>query len=192
VRFGIPGDLVARIQQDTGIRYAVETGTFLGGSSTTTTTTTTILARIFVRVWSIESSREYLEAAQQTLVRSGCADTVRLVHGESTACLGQLLRCVDGPALFWLDGHWSPWMPIDSRPQCPLLPELAAIADWPHASTSVLLIDDMSVFRERSDDGQLRPDEWPTPADLTSRLADRFGDHDVREVDDVLLVQPAQ
>lgn len=185
VRFGIPGDLVARIQQNTGIRYAVETGTFLGGS-------TTVLARAFARVWSIEPSREYLEGARQALIRAGCADAVRLVHGESIACLGKVLRCVDGPALFWLDGHWSPWMPIDSRPQCPLLHELATIADWPHASTSVLLIDDMSVFREQSDDGQCRPDEWPTPADLTNRLADRFGGHHVREVEDVLVVQPAQ
>jgi hypothetical protein len=75
-------------------------------------------------------------------------------HGDSGKLMAEVLNEVDEPALFWLDAHG-----IDCHSEqvisaaefpgwekLPLLRELEAIAAWPHAAKSVVLIDDMPLM----------------------------------------------
>ncbi|RZT86925.1 methyltransferase family protein [Pseudonocardia sediminis] len=182
VHFGVPGGLVDHVRASTGIRVAVETGTFRGAS-------TVVLARAFPTVVSCEADPRCLALAAATLRAAGCAERVRLVQGGSAECLAGMLERIDEPALFWLDAHWSPWMPVGCEPQCPVRDELTAIAGWAHAADSVILVDDASVFRDRPDDAGFRPGDWPTYTELVDLLAGVAG-HRIRLTEDVLVAGP--
>jgi hypothetical protein len=183
IRFGVPEDVLAAVRDHTAVATAVETGTYRGES-------TVVLARWFERVWSCEPELGPLVGARCRIERDGLADRVTLVRDDSARCMPDLLTRVTGPALFWFDAHWSPWMPVDDRPQTPVRAELDAVAAWPHAPGSVVLVDDVSVFRDERDDPRYRDDEWPTLDELVARL-DAIGCDRVEIVDDVLVGAPA-
>jgi len=75
-------------------------------------------------------------------------DRALLAQGDGQLVLPQLLRDVDGPAVFWLDSHWSTGeaqLPPGTSP-CPVLGELRAIAA--HACKQhLVLIDDIRYFK---------------------------------------------
>jgi hypothetical protein len=177
VTFSIPFDLATALLDATGIRLAVETGTYLGG-------TTGQLADVTDHVWSVELLPEILDQARERLAGR---DNVTLVQGYSPDVLALILTEVPGPALFWLDGHGGTFggddVPSHVK-ECPVLDELAAIEAWPHASRSVILIDDARAFF-----GRLlhhRPD-WPTFVEVADALGrDRY----VTVLDDVVIAVP--
>ena len=178
VTFSIPIDLATALLRATGIRYAVETGTYLGG-------TAAMLADLVDDVWSVELVPEILAQARERL--AGRAN-VHLVEGYSPAVLPSLLEQVPGPALYWLDGHGGTFgaddVPADIK-ECPVLDELAAIEAHPFAAQSVVLIDDARAFF-----GRLlhhRPD-WPTFLEVARALGE---DRYVTVLDDVVIGVPA-
>lgn len=83
--------------------------------------------------------------------------------GDSADLLPQLLAARDAPALLWLDAHHVAEAG-DGFDATPLLSELAAIRDWRHASSSVLLIDDMRLCGR---------DGWPTAKQVIDYIAQR-------------------
>jgi hypothetical protein len=87
------------------------------------------------------------------------------------------------PALFWLDAHYVVEGDdfLAANPS-PLLAELRAILEWPHAPRSVVLVDDVRM---------LGAPGWPTRDEIAATL-DTFGDNpwEAREVDDVLRLVP--
>jgi len=178
VTFSIPVDLASALLDATGIRYAVETGTYLGG-------TTAVLADVLDEVWSVELKPEILAQARERLAGR---TNVHLVEGYSPEVLPALLREVPGPALYWLDGHGGTFgaddVPAHIK-ECPVLEELAAIEQHPHAAGSVILIDDARAFF-----GPLlhhRPD-WPTFMEVARALGE---DRYVTVLDDVVIGVPA-
>lgn len=178
VTFSIPFDLATSLLDATGIRYAVETGTYLGGTAGQ-------LAGVVDQVWSVELLPEILAQARERL--SGLHN-VQLVEGYSPDVLPGILADVPGPALFWLDGHGGTFGGDDVPAhvlECPVLEEIAAIDAWPHAAGSVILIDDARAFF-----GRLlhhRPD-WPTFLEVADALGrDRY----VTVLDDVVIAVPA-
>lgn len=179
VTFSIPFDLATALLDATGLRFAVETGTYLGGTAGQ-------LARVVDRVWSVELLPEVLAQARERLVSF---DNITLVEGYSPEVLPGILAEVPGPALFWLDGHGGTFggddVPAHVR-ECPVLEEVAAIDAWPHGADSVVLIDDARAFF-----GRLlhhRPD-WPTFVEVADALGrDRY----VTVLDDVVIAVPAR
>lgn len=86
----------------------------------------------------------------------------RVILGDSAVQLAKLLDldyggAVREPALFWLDAHKLE--EYDGEDSCPLLDELRAIVAWPHASRSVVLIDDVRLLTDRASG-------YPTPAQV--------------------------
>lgn len=177
VTFSIPFDLASAMIEAAGLRYAVETGTYLGG-------TTAMLADLLDEVWSVELKPEILAQARERLAGKG---NVHLVEGYSPDVLPGILEQVPGPALYWLDGHGGTFGADDVPAhilECPVLDELAAIEQHPHAAGSVILIDDARAFF-----GPLlhhRPD-WPTFVEIAQALGpDRY----VTALDDVVIAVP--
>ena len=179
VTFGIPLDLAAALVEAAGLRYAVETGTYLGHSALA-------LADLVDEVWSVELKPEILARARENV---GDRAGVHLVEGYSPWVLPGLLTEVPGPALYWLDGHGGTFgaddTPSDLR-ECPVLEELALISRHPSYDESVVLIDDARAFF-----GPLphhRAEDWPTFLEV----ADALGrDRHVTVLDDVVIGVPA-
>jgi hypothetical protein len=179
VTFSIPFDLATALLEATGLRFAVETGTYLGGTAGQ-------LAGVVDEVWTVELKADILAQASERLASF---DNIHLVEGYSPEVLPGLLTEVPGPALFWLDGHGGTFGADDVPShilECPVLEELTAIEAWPHAARSVILIDDARAFF-----GTLlhhRPD-WPTFVDVADALGrDRY----VTVLDDVVIAVPLE
>jgi hypothetical protein len=178
VTFSIPFDLATALIRAAGLRYGVETGTYLGSSAL-------MLAEVLDDVWSVELKPEILAQARE---RTAHQPNIHLYEGYSPQVLPTILEQVPGPALYWLDGHGGTFGANDVPAhilECPVLDELAAIAEHPHAARSVILIDDARAFF-----GPLlhhRPD-WPTFVEVAQALGtDRY----VTVLDDVVIAVPA-
>ena len=119
-----------------GNKLFVETGTYFGE------TTAAIAAIPGVQIHTIELSRELHGRA---LARFRHAPNVRCWRGDSLDVLADVLKQVDQPAVFWLDGHWSGGETALGRKACPALEELFAILSRPNPGHT-LLINDMRNF----------------------------------------------
>ena len=167
---------LAREAAASGIRRAVETGTYMAES-------TKKLARIFERVETIELSR-YI--ALKCRVRLLPYRNVRLRRGDST----KLLKPSTEPTLYWLDGHWSGGGTAGEDRQCPLLSEIRATSpgtfgDW-------YLVDDAHLFKGPLE-SWLDPAQWPTLDQIREVVAEARPRYEllVREDLDVIIVSPS-
>lgn len=180
VTFSIPLDLAAALVEAAGVRYAVETGTYLGASAI-------MLDDLVDEVWSVELVPHILEQARANVAGR---ETIHLVQGYSPEVLPGILAEVPGPALYWLDGHGGTFGANDTPShirECPVLEELALIAQHPAWAESVVLIDDARAFFGPM--LQHRPEDWPTFMEVADALGrDRY----VTVLDDVVIGVPVR
>jgi hypothetical protein len=80
-----------------GIRIFIETGTFLGD-------TIDFFKEKFEFLYSIELSETLSIRAQKRFSNQG---NIRIINGNSGEVLGEIVKNLKEPALFWLDGHYS-------------------------------------------------------------------------------------
>jgi hypothetical protein len=179
---GVPQRLVADLAIALGISVAVETGTFRGGS-------TRKLAAVVDRVISIELSEELHEQA----LHSGLADVpgVTLLQGSSIDILPGVVRDLAGPAIYWLDGHWTEGAGTAGfQKQCPVLDEIAAIDGGADSKRSCILIDD-ARFHLGAPPPPYRRSDWPTFPVVVDQLR---ANHNrcFTVLDDVIIAGPPQ
>jgi hypothetical protein len=117
-----------------GIATLVETGTYLGEMVAAQRTR-------FHRMWSIELSPELHRAAVQQFEN---ARNVTLLQGDSGDLIEKVLADLEGPALFWLDAHYSEGNTARGSLETPVWRELQAILASPEEH--VVLIDDARHF----------------------------------------------
>jgi len=122
------------------IDHFVETGTNLGD-------TLGYFARKGIGCTSIELSKELYQAAC-TVFKA--RKNVRLVQGDSSHRLPELLEQINKPVLFWLDGHYSSGLTTSAKTHTPVSAELNAILDHP-IKQHVILIDDARYFDGTND-----------------------------------------
>jgi hypothetical protein len=148
----------------------VETGTFRGD-------TVARMAHHVPLVISIELDASLYEAARR---RFSGNERVRLLQGDSAALLGSVVHALEGPALFWLDGHYSGGPTARGAHATPILSELEAVLDdeRPHA----LLIDDARLF-----DGT---DGYPSLSDVEARCRELRPKTSWSVADDIIRVLP--
>ncbi|HEY3951300.1 hypothetical protein [Phenylobacterium sp.] len=151
--------LVRGLQRKHELQTFVETGTYLGGS-------TEFAAGVFPRVVTIEINPQYHEVAAARL-QPFASVTCRL--GDSRTELPQVVSALEGPALFWLDGHAGVGQYGDTD-DCPLIEELAAIAASPFEH--FVLIDDARAFLAPPPP-PFDPDRWPELAEVLSTIRQR-------------------
>mmetsp|Transcript_5216 Transcript_5216/g.8985 ORF Transcript_5216/g.8985 Transcript_5216/m.8985 type:complete len:351 (-) Transcript_5216:356-1408(-) len=136
-RVGQDPSLLRNLSKTFGIQRFVETGTYKGF-------TVASLISDFNVLYSIEPDPQ-LHASNLQLFEA--FPHVRLVNADSSSGLPDILAELDGPALFWLDGHWSgPSSPRLSKMDTPVMAELRSIFSWGFAAQSVIVIDDARLF----------------------------------------------
>ena len=124
-----------------GCREFVETGTHIGD------TLAFVSRRRNIDCTSIELDEGFHRRATRRFKHSS---RVRLLHGNSGLLMPEVVGNLKGPALFWLDGHYSGPSTACGGKQTPVLEELVAI--YRHASfPCVILIDDARLFDGTND-----------------------------------------
>lgn len=118
-----------------GASEFVETGTCLGE-------TLGYISRTGAHCTSIELSSELYGHA---LTRFNEATNVKLLQGDSAQRLPEVLRGIDTPTLFWLDGHYSGASTAHGTASTAIAGELAAILNH-SIKKHVILIDDARLF----------------------------------------------
>jgi hypothetical protein len=124
-----------RYAADYGLRTLVETGTYVGDM-------VDAMKDTFERIYSIELGVELFRRAE---ARFRSSPHIRIVHGDSSVVLGRVLAELDGPALFWLDGHYSGDITARGATDTPILDELRLILAAPERR-HVIIIDDARCF----------------------------------------------
>lgn len=179
VRFGLDHKL-AQYVSNQGIDLAFETGTYLGDS-------TDLLAQSFREVHTIEVRPELVE---QAVIRFANYSNIAIHHGNSSDVLANLLNQSRRPAFFWLDAHWFPKQSSAIFvEQCPLLGELRAIDQYAHRDTSVIAIDDLTLFSERQLDLRYVEEQWPS-LDQIHSIVDSWPHRRITH-DDVIILLPS-
>ncbi len=174
---GIPRDLVLKLRDALAALVFVETGTYLGA-------TTRWAAEHFAEVTSIEASPALHRNAVE--VGKGQAN-VRYELGDSAMVLPRVVAALPGPAVFWLDGHYSGGATAGIECECPLMAELRAIATSPHAHA--VLIDDARFFLSTPMPPHRR-DHWPPIIEVLDGLRACAGDPHVVIIADVIVAVP--
>ncbi len=134
VHAGPPAELTVALRDAFDIQDFIETGTFLGE-------TAVWAAGIFPRATTIEAAEGLFTRTSQ---RNRRVTNLKFLHGDSSVELPRVLHDLSGPALLWLDGHWSDGETFGAGKECPLLDELAAVAASPFAH--FVFIDDARLF----------------------------------------------
>ena len=129
-----PKKLMLALRREFSLSRFLETGTHLGR-------TTAWAAQHFQEVVTIEASEDLHRAAVQQY--AGLRN-VRWVHGDTRAVLRAEVERLAGPAIVWLDSHWSGGSTYGRDAECPLLDEIEVLLDSPHEH--YLFIDDARLF----------------------------------------------
>ena len=176
VRMGIPEQLVIALASINNCTAFVETGTFQGA-------TTRWAANHFAIVHTIERSESLYIVQRETLAR---LPGVTPHLGDSRTILpGVVSGLGQQRAVYWLDGHWSGGETAGEGDECPVIDELACLAE---RNEDIILIDDARLFLCAPPHPH-NPSQWPTIADVVSRIA-RPGERFVQIVDDVIFIIP--
>jgi hypothetical protein len=178
---GPPPELVLGLRSRFAIESFVETGTFEGR-------TAAWASRHFSRVFTIEASPERHRQSRSALAAHA---NVEALLGDSRVLLPELGPRLQGNVLFWLDAHWCGGDTFGSDDECPLLAEIASVADTMQhrPDGAFVLIDDARLFLAPPPRPHA-PDQWPdlrAVLDACSRLA---ADPYVVIVDDVIVCVP--
>ncbi len=134
-----------------GTRTFIETGTHVGE-------TTEWMARTGIDVVGIELSHVLYERARARLARYR---NVKLVLGDSSQVLPDVLSGVTNPACFWLDAHFSGEGTARGAVDSPVMQELEAILGH-QMRHHVILIDDARCFSGK--------DGWPLLEQILGRV----------------------
>lgn len=137
-----------------GAKTLVETGTYFGDMINA-------MKREFNRI--ISRARAHFRSCEN-------------VEGDSAAVL-PLVATLDGPVLFWLDGHFPGGITAKGKTKTPVLDELRAILAQKE-SGHVILIDDARDFGRASD--------YPSPDELRAFVVARRPEWGVAVSDDVI------
>lgn len=149
----------------------IETGTYLGQM-------VDAIKSHFSQIHSIEISEKLYRRAKKRFQTDA---HVHIHHGDSATVLSSVLSTLTQPALFWLDGHYSGGITGKGEKETPIVQELEQIFAHP-IKNHVILIDDARCFDGTHD--------YPTMAELTSRIISLSPQASVHIVDDMILITP--
>ena len=178
VRMGIPEHLATRLAGACGARTFIETGTYHGGSAAWA-------AGQFDRVHTIEICPKMSARARERLSHLA---NIEFHCGNSADVLPMVAASLSGPALFWLDGHYSGPGTGGVEKQCPVLAELEAIS---RAQEPVILIDDARCFLGPPP-APLRADDWPSLGRIIITIERLFPGFYTTIRDDVIIAVPSR
>ncbi|MEM7509521.1 MAG: hypothetical protein AAF388_01230 [Bacteroidota bacterium] len=175
-QFGVPKDLVKKLQEFGDINVFVETGTFTGN-------TTRWASEVFQKVYTVEIVPELREEAMRL---SEGVDNIEFLLGNSREILPAYKEAFGETVLFWLDGHYSGGATGGKNEQCPLMEELSSIVGIKNV---YILIDDARCFMGRLPE-PYGGDHWPRVDEIFSFLTENFPNNRFTIHDDVIISVP--
>jgi len=134
VNFGPPEELIRRLKETYRITTFIETGTYHG-------CTAYWASSVFDHVITVEASESFYEKVAEKYRH---IKNIEFIYGDSRERLGDVVARLDGPAIFWLDAHWSGGETYGQTTQCPLIGEIEAINRSEHKH--FIFIDDARLF----------------------------------------------
>jgi hypothetical protein len=175
---GPPAELIKGIAAEFGIDTFVETGTHHGG-------TAVWAADHFRYVYTIEYSKQLYD---QTNGKYGSLPNIEFIFGDSRTELNRLRSTLEGPAIFWLDAHWSGDWTYGDEDQCPLLEEIQIInsSGFDH----LIFIDDARLFTSPPQ-APHRVEQWPDITATVQALRSIDSDKYIVIIEDVIIAVPS-
>lgn len=119
-------------------QYFIETGSYLGDGINFA------LQAGFQNIISIEIADKYYSHCSNRFANE---PKVQVIKGDSAIILWDIIKTIDAPITFWLDGHCSGGDTGQGIAYCPLLHELAHIEKHP-IKTHTILIDDVRCWQD--------------------------------------------
>ena len=163
--------IVRQFAKQFGTRTLVETGTFRGEMIHA-------MRRTFDNIYSIELDPVLFNEAR---VRFAKFSHITILQGDSGAVLSDLLKRIDEPCLFWLDGHWSDGPTARGSKETPIMEESLSILGH-RCKGHVILIDDARCFTGEAD--------YPTIAQLKDIYCGNRPDLAFDVADDIIRIVP--
>jgi len=158
---------IAEYQKKSGYSVLVETGTFRGKMIEAQ-------KKRFKKVISIELDNDLFVKAQK---RFSHDKNVTIVHGDSGKVLLEILKDIDEPIIFWLDGHYSGGITAKGDKNSPIFEEVDAIMSAKKFN-HILLIDDARCF--------LGDGDYPTVDELTKYIRSKNEKYQVEVKNDII------
>lgn len=122
-------------------KYFIETGSYLGNGIQNA------IDAGFEFIYSIELSDKYFNICKDKFKNN---NNVNIIKGDSCELLFDLIKNIDEPITFWLDGHYSCGDTALGKYWAPLIQELEQIKNH-HIKTHTIIIDDMRCWVEPND-----------------------------------------
>lgn len=156
-------EVIRRLQDQYNLKFAVETGTYLGEG-------TKWLSKCFQHVFTIEINEGFQNQAKQNLI--GC-DNITYMLGDSRQTLLKVMTCLNRPSFFWLDAHNAIQVYGSGPDDCPILEELDMILSSPFKHC--IMIDDINAYYppEQKKHHPVRPldaNVWPNISMIVEKL----------------------
>ena len=161
--------LIKDIQKEFNYKVLVETGTYLGYM-------VSAQKQNFKKIYSIELSDDLYKRAYNKFKRY---DHINLIHGDSGEKMKEVLKDIDEPAIFWLDGHYSAGITAKGSLNCPIWKELDAI--FSNRSDHIILIDDARDF--------IGANDYPTIKEIEDYLLAKNPNYSVSVIDDIIVAK---
>ena len=165
--------LITRFRKKHDLQNLVETGTFQGDM-------VEAQRENFRTIITIELGDQLHEAAVR---RFAAFKQITVLHGDSGKMLPEAISRIEGPALFWLDAHYSKGVTARGDEETPILKELTLIAGRRQAR-DVILIDDARHFGLRRG--------YPRLARVRDFTARHWPNHLFNVETDVICITPRQ
>ncbi|MCP5506138.1 MAG: hypothetical protein H7A38_04580 [Chlamydiales bacterium] len=180
----LKASLLQRLKTLFDLDVFIETGTYLGDTSQ-------VAGDIFSQVHTIELSEELYRKSCQRFKNSR---QIQCHLGDSAEVLPKLLKEINVPALFYLDGHYSGHVTARGLLDTPLMKELEAIRQS-GMKGSVLFIDDIRLFQNTLNDQKLKElklglETYPLLAQLLEAILGIDRDAQIFFLGDALLACP--
>jgi hypothetical protein len=116
------------------LRHLVETGTFTGK-------TVDAMKNDFTTIHSVEIDKRLHRDAANMFRKF---KHIKIMLGDSKDVLPLIMKEKTGPALYWLDGHYSWGITSKGEKVTPIMEELKTVLS--HFNNDVILIDDARLF----------------------------------------------
>ncbi len=162
--------LVISFAEKFQLKNLVETGTYRGDMIEACRTR-------FKKIYSIEIDAELWRQANERFVKY---PHVNILQGDSAEVLPQILQKIEGPCVFWLDGHYSGGVTGKGERETPIVSELGHIRR--QNQPDVILIDDARLFNGTHD--------YPDINELRAKVLELWPENVFEVSDDVIRIYP--
>ncbi len=150
-----------------GFMIFIETGTMLGDMVDAE-------KRHFQQIYSVELGEKLWKNAVR---RFKNYEHIKIIQGDSAQVLGDIMKQIDQPAIFWLDAHYSSGITVKGDKDCPIFGEIDAIFRYKRLN-HILLVDDARHFTGQGD--------YPTIEALTRYIRGKDEKYQVEVKDDII------